>query len=281
MHILVADIGSTKSIWTILNKTQHQSFETIGFNPNYQSKDEISDVLTTVKNQLDISQVTSCFLYGAGIDKEDSKILLKNIVHQIFSSSLLIEINNDLLAAARSCYSDKESGIIAILGTGSNIKTYKQGQLIGESYSLGYIIGDEGGGVGFGKYLVKAFIYGNLPAKISNMLKDLGYNKTSIIDAVYNKPYPQRYLANFARVLFPYREEPSIKNLLIKNFNDFIESHVLKIENIQNKDIKFVGSMAFYFQDILKETAKKHQITIKGCFQTPIDGLIDYHKNNI
>lgn len=281
MHILIADIGSTKSIWTLLNKTQHKSYETIGFNPNYQSKDEISDVFKSVKKHLDLSMVTTCFLYGAGIGDEGSLAVLKTICAHHISPHVNLSIENDLLAAARSCFTDEEDGVIAILGTGSNIRPYHQGKLIGESQSLGYILGDEGGGVGFGKYIAKAFVYGNLSTEIHQVLVNQNFSKTSIIQAVYNQSYPQKYLANFARILYPYRSEPTVKRFLIKNFSDFIESHVLKIENIQNKDLKFVGSMAFYFKDELIETAKKYQITVKGCHQTPMAGLIDYHKNNI
>lgn len=281
MHILIADIGSTKSIWTTLNKTEDKSYETIGFNPNYQSEEEIADVLQTVKKHLDLTHITTCFLYGAGIDKDESKDILKRLCSKYISQALELHIENDLLAAARSSYTDQEDGVIAILGTGSNIRPYRNGELLGESHSLGYILGDEGGGVGFGKHIARAFVYGDLSHKINSILKDLNYSKDSIIQAVYNQAYPQRYLANFARILYPYRNEPTVKQALVKNFSDFIESHVLKIENIQNKDLKFVGSMAFYFQDILIETAKTYNITINGCVQTPMLGLIDYHKNNI
>ncbi len=281
MHTLIADIGSTKSIWTILDKDQDKSYETIGFNPNYQSEKEITDVFLNVSKNLNLNTIHSCFLYGAGIDNEMSLSVLKNICKITVPSVNTIHIENDLLAAARSCFTDHEDGVIAILGTGSNIRPYKQGKLIGESKSLGYILGDEGGGVGFGKYVVQAFVYGNLSKEIHQYLTDLEFSKTSIIKAVYNKPYPQKYLANFARILHPLRSDLSIKTLLAQNFNNFIESHVLKIENIQNKDLKFVGSMAFYFQDILIETAKTHNITVKGCYKNPMAGLIDYHKNNI
>lgn len=281
MHTLIADIGSTKSIWTILNKDHHQSYETIGFNPNYQSPEEISDVFLKVSNHLHLNDIQSCFIYGAGIDNGNSIPILQNICRNHLPSIKSIHIENDLLAAARSCFADNESGVIAILGTGSNIRPYEQGELIGESKSLGYILGDEGGGVGFGKYLVQAFVYGNLSPHVTKHLTKLGFSKSSIIDSVYNQAYPQKYLANFARILYTYRTEESVKTLLIKNFNDFIESHVLKIENIQNKDLKFVGSMAFYFKDILIETAKAHHITVLGCYQNPMEGLIDYHKNNI
>lgn len=281
MYTLIADIGSTKSLWTILNGINHKSYETIGFNPNYQSPEEIAKVFSSVNDHLNLERVSSCHLYGAGIDNKQSKFVLQTICSQYVKSGAGIHIENDLLAAARSCFSDSENGVIAILGTGSNIRPYEQGKLMGESKSLGFILGDEGGGVGFGKYLAKAYVYDELPKEINQVLKDLDITKTSIINAVYNAPYPQRYLANFARILYPYRNNQKVKALLVQNFTDFIESHVLKIENIQNKDLKFVGSMAYYFQDILIETAHKHHITIKGCYQNPMNGLIDYHKNNI
>lgn len=281
MHTLIADIGSTKSIWTILDQNHHQSYQTIGFNPNYQSQEEISNVFTSVSDHLNIDSITSCFLYGAGIGNGKSKAILQAICKQHLPSDTTLWVENDLLAAARSCFTDHEDGVIAILGTGSNIRPYSQGQLTGESKSLGFILGDEGGGVGFGKYIARAFVYGDLSSEVCQVLTASGFSKQSIIDSVYNKSYPQKYLANFARILYPYRTDSTVKKVLVKNFADFIESHVLKIENIKNKDLKFVGSMAFYFQDVLKETAKTYGITIKACYQNPMEGLIDYHKNNI
>ncbi len=281
MHILIADIGSTKSIWTVLNKDSHESYQTIGFNPNYQSKEEISAVFSNVKSNLNINKIGACYLYGAGIDSKDSMRALQDICSQQLPSNIDLFLENDLLAAARCCFNDNESGVIAILGTGSNIRSFNKGKLTGESKSLGYILGDEGGGVGFGKHLVRAFIYGDLSPEIEQILSELNHTKSSIINSVYNEAYPQKYLANFVRIIYPHRYEPSIKLLIEKNFSDFITSHVLKIEDIQNKDLKFVGSMAYYFEDILIETAKKHNITIKHCYQNPMEGLIDYHKNNI
>jgi len=42
----------------------------------------------------------------------------------------------------------------------------------------------------------------------------------------------------------------------------------------------FVGSVAYYFQDILKEVATEFDIKIDRVIQKPIDGLLDYHLSN-
>lgn len=281
MYTIIADIGSSKSTWTALNKTSHKTFTTKGFNPNYQSKTEIQNILSEVHSYFCDFRITSCSIYGAGIDQESSKLVLSDLLHKIFKHLQSISIENDLLAAARSCYSDSESGVIAILGTGSNVKLYRNGVLHGESHSLGYILGDEGAGVAFGKEIVKALVYQNFPKEIIEQNTVFNISKSEIIDRVYKQPYPQQFLAQFAKFCHPYKTHPFIKGLLIKNFKSFIETHLLKIKEIQNKDIKFVGSMAFYFREALEIAAKEHQINIKQISQNPQNGLISYHKNKL
>lgn len=281
MAILISDIGSSKSSWALLSNSKIEQFETVGFNPNYQTEAEITNILNEVVRHFNIATFDELFLYGAGIDSIKSKQILESSIAKSTIITTNISLENDLLAAARCCFSDTENGVIAILGTGSNIREYNNGQLLGESHSLGYILGDEGGGVGFGRYLCKAFVYGELSIGISNILSHYGYSKESIINSVYHKPYPQKYFANFARVLFEFKADDSLKSLLKKNFTDFIESHVLKIDNIQNKDLKFVGSMAYYFQEELNETAKTYNLKISTIHQNPLNGLIEYHKKHI
>lgn len=281
MHTLIADIGSTKANWTLLNKDNHLDYSTKGFNPNYQSEQEINHVLEQVKHHFNLSSLKTCYLYGAGIDGNQSKLILETCCKSIFGNHNNVFVENDLLAAARSSFSNNEEGVIAILGTGSNVREYKFGQLIGESNSLGYILGDEGGGVSFGKYIVKGIVYNEIPNTIINEIKELQLSRQQIIEQVYSNQYPQIFLANFARVCFPYKDNSYIKSILNKNFNDFIVSHLLNIEDITKKDIKFVGSMAYFFQEELIEAANNHKLNITQIVQNPQEGLVNYHKQNL
>ena len=57
----------------------------------------------------------------------------------------------------------------------------------------------------------------------------------------------------------------------------FLVRHVCCFENHKEVPANFVGSIAYYFKDILKEEAEKLDITIGSVIKKPIDGLAEYH----
>ena len=68
----------------------------------------------------------------------------------LFSNLFLnadIHIYSDMLGA---CIATKgtQKGLVSILGTGSNICYYNGNKIVQKSRSLGYLLGDEGGGSG-------------------------------------------------------------------------------------------------------------------------------------
>ena len=45
--------------------------------------------------------------------------------------------------------------------------------------------------------------------------------------------------------------------------------------------MNLVGSIAYYYEDILKEVAAAKGVRIGKILKTPIEGLVEYHKNII
>jgi hypothetical protein len=43
--------------------------------------------------------------------------------------------------------------------------------------------------------------------------------------------------------------------------------------------IHFVGSVAFGFKDVLKEICNAYELQLGKIIKTPMDGLIQYHKD--
>ena len=48
--------------------------------------------------------------------------------------------------------------------------------------------------------------------------------------------------------------------------------------NYRKNKVNFVGSIAWYFSDLLKEVAAEKGIEIGAISQSPMPGLIEYHK---
>jgi hypothetical protein len=45
----------------------------------------------------------------------------------------------------------------------------------------------------------------------------------------------------------------------------------------QNEKVHFVGSIAYYFREILEQAAKEMGVTIGTIDKSPMEGLINYH----
>ena len=63
-----------------------------------------------------------------------------------------------------------------------------------------------------------------------------------------------------------------------KGFQIFIENQIFQYLNAKDISIHFVGSIAFYLKDELKEALKNNGLKIGKVIKQPIDGLVSYHK---
>lgn len=276
--LLIADSGSTKVDWTVSeNGKILQQIFTKGINPFYQSEEEISqEIETALVPKLKYNNFESIHFYGAGciFDKVD---VVKRAIQQNFRNASKIEVNSDVLAAARSLC-NHEGGIACIMGTGSN-SCYYNGKTIEKNVSpLGYILGDEGSGAVLGKTLVSDVLKNQLSEELKNKFFEK-YNLTpaEIIDKVYRKPFPNRFLASLTPFLSENISEPAILSLVKKGFDSFVKRNLLQYNGCKTLPIHFVGSIAFYFQDVLKEVIQENGLTLGKISQNPMAGLIEYH----
>jgi len=118
--ILIADSGSTKTHWCVVNNGEIlQEIFTDGINPFFQTDMDIIGLLDTqLIPKLQYAEFEKIHFYGAGCSFPEKKFLVSQALVRFFVNSL-IEIQSDLLAAARSLF-QHEKGIACILGTGSN-----------------------------------------------------------------------------------------------------------------------------------------------------------------
>ena len=274
--ILIADSGSTKTDWCIGSSF---TIQTKGINPFHQSEEVIQQILNNeLLPQLpEEVLIDAIYFYGAGCTPEKSPIIQRTLSHCF--PQCTIEVNSDLLGAARALCG-KSPGIACILGTGSNSCFYDGHQITSNVSPLGYILGDEGSGAVLGKRLVGDCLKKQLPEHICHSFLDtFGLTPAQIIEKVYRQPQANRFLASLTPFLSEHRETPEIHQLLVSCFIDFFQRNVWQYDYRQHS-VHFVGSIAWHFQEEVKEAAQASGIETGLFIKNPIDNLVEFHLSN-
>ncbi len=276
--LVVCDGGTTKADWKIrLSDGATYTVSTRGFNPTYASEEEILNILQThLAPNLPAATEARVFYYGAGCGTEEKKATVSNALSRIFSKAK-IEVDTDLLGAARATCGDKP-GITCILGTGSNSVLYDGKQQIDNIANLGFVLGDEGSGFSIGKRLVQAYFYREMPAVLRSVMERFcPGGKAELLEKVYGGRAPAAYLASFVAAFEAEREHPFIQRLVGDSFREFLLRHACKYENHETLPLHFVGSVAWYFQDILRELLVELSLRQGTILHKPIENLLEYH----
>lgn len=276
--ILIADSGSTKTDWCVLeNGKPFFRIKTAGMNPFFQTEKEmVSELREHLLPHLKPEQIEEVHFYGAGCIPEKSPF-----VGRVLKSVLGISagVESDLLGAARSLCGH-QAGIACILGTGSNSCFYDGKTIVSNVPPLGYVLGDEGGGAYLGRCLVREYLRGSLSIKCEEAFRDTyGLGKAEILDRVYKQPFPNRFLAGFAAFLPPYIGEDgenSLRSAVRDCFSDFFR-HCVKRYDYEKQAVHAIGSIAWYFREMIQQVADQEGITIGLICQSPMEGLVKYH----
>lgn len=276
--IVIADSGSTKTHWCVAEQgCSVQQIFTKGTNPFFQSEEEINnEIVTELLPQLSTDRLDAVYFYGAGCAFPD-KI---ETVHRILSNHLQvtqqIEVSTDMLAAARALCG-QQSGIACILGTGSNSCFYDGNRIVNQVSPLGFILGDEGSGAVLGKLLVGDILKNQTSPELRAAFFDR-FNLTlpDIIDRVYRQPFPNRFLASLSPFLAENLHEPAIHQLVLDSFKAFFRRNVMQYD-YQHHAAHFIGSVAFYYQEVLYQAARELDLPIGTIIQSPMEGLIRFH----
>jgi N-acetylglucosamine kinase-like BadF-type ATPase len=281
--ILIADSGSTKTDWRLVdeNKKIHQ-FSTAGFNPLFQSTEIISKELREVllpqfaTANVEASKPMQVFYYGASCSSEERNKTVRDAIAQSFPKAE-IEVDHDLLGAARALCGH-EAGIAVILGTGSNSCYYDGKEIVENVPSLGYILGDEGSGAHIGKTFITAYLYKEMPEDLSQRFSErFKITKEDVLEAVYKKPMPSRFLASFSKFIYQNLKEQYVVDLVAGCFRQFFDKQACKYEKHNEVQMHSVGSVGFYYSNILRAVAVEKGVNVGRIIETPIAGLTLYH----
>lgn len=278
--LLIADSGSTKTHWCLVDNGEiYKQIFTKGINPFFQSESEIRSemelfLLPELKNEF-VAHI--CF-YGAGCSFADKRAMVSNALGHLFNH-IPIEVHSDLLAAARSLFGQSK-GIACILGTGSNSCYYDGSQIVENVSPLGFILGDEGSGAVLGKALVADCLKNQLSDDLRDkFLKQYNLTPTTILEHVYKKTFPNRFLAQFTPFLSENIQDPAIFNIVYTGFCAFFRRNVMQYE-MEGAKVRFVGSAGYYLKDVLLKAATDCGVDVDVVEQSPMAGLIKFYSNN-
>ena len=281
--ILIADGGSTKADWIAINNNKEEVFRvrTLGLNPAVVSEDELKNRIINMFQLINIkNEVSEIHFYGAGCGTPKPSKILEDVLQSIFANAS-INVSEDMLAAVYAA-SGKTPALVCILGTGSNSCYFDGENVQMKTASLGYVLMDEASGNYFGKLLIREYYYHKMPKAMAEKFeKEFNLDADFIKQNIYRMPNPNMYLASFAKFMFEFKEEKYIKRIIKRGFHEFFKYRILPFEKDTNTPLYFIGSIAFYFRDILEKVAKKYDLKVTDVIQRPIDNLLEYHRNNI
>lgn len=278
--ILIADSGSTKTDWVLHNGTDIVArVKTQGLNPTQQSAEDIYGILLAeLAGQIKTDAPETIYFYGAGCAYENANKRMEAALKKIFRTND-IHINSDLLAAARALCGHEE-GIACILGTGSNSCLFDGEKIIDNTPSLGYILGDEGSGAHLGRQLVSDCIKKQLPTELrEKFMNQYNLDVAGILERVYRSPLPNRWLASFTPFLSENRKNAHIHALLKHCFTQFFQRNTM-VYRRSWLPIHIIGGVGINFANEIKETAESLGLSIGNIVESPMKGLIEYHKTN-
>ena len=280
--ILITDGGSTKCDWILLGQNGEVILKTRtkGLNPAVVPEENVRErILANQDLQPYVNKVTVLDFYGAGCGTKTPIMMLTKILTEIFPLAN-VSVNEDMVAAVYAATT--EPGIVCILGTGSNSCYFDGTNVHNGIESLGYSLMDEASGNYFGKRLIRDYFYKKMPTQLTQEFeKRFNLDPDEIKNHLYKRHNPNMYLASFAEFIFTSKEVNGyFYKLITEGMLKFIEYRILCFKESQNVPIHFIGSIAHFSEDIIKDCMKPYNLELGNIIRRPIDGLIDYYRQN-
>lgn len=279
--IAVVYSGSRTAFWKITQNGKVVAHcNTSGINPYFVDSKTIIQILNKkivlVNNAESIKKI---YFFGAGASAADKKEDLAKTLSSFFKHSKVV-VENDLFGAAKAACYDK-SGIVAMLGSGSNCAYFDSKKPIENNYGLGYVLGDEGSANYLGKMLLKSFLNNKLPKELeTKFIRTYNLDRAQIFERIYNKPMANNFLSSFFDFFIQNNKHGHIIRMVDEGFEKHFQTYILPmVEKYPDEDLHFVGTVASEFEDRLLYTAEKYDLTIKSIIKEPILNLLKHYIN--
>lgn len=281
--VLIADGGSTKCDWILLDNTGEVVLKTRtkGLNPTVFTNEILQERLNSnLELQKVKDEVQQVHFFGAGCSTAGPTAELREMFMQFFQNAKEVKVREDMVAAVFAATT--EPGIVCILGTGSNSCYFDGKEIHMSTKSLGYIIMDEASGNYFGKRLLRDYYYKKMPQELAAEFEKQFDVRTEVVEMnIYKKENPNTYLASFAEFIFTNERNSYFEKLLADGMRDFLEHRILNFEQAKNVPVHFIGSIAYFSKDIIEKVAAEYGVKTGNFVRRPIEGLIQYYRNQL
>ncbi len=278
MH-LVADSGSTKTDWRIIDNTNF-IVQSAGFNPMVQDEETMLDNLFIGELMVISKSIKQISFFGAGCSNPEANKKMTLVLAKVFSEAI-INVDHDIKGAALALLGNR-NGLACILGTGSNSALFIEGEITQKVPSLGHIIGDDGGGFSIGRSFLRHYIYEG--KDWSKLIEKAGLesNPKQIIKEMYAQKKPNTFVASYAQIPIANKNVEEFNKIISVEIEQFFSIFVDPyLENINQ--IGFIGSVAYFNKDIIELLCEKRKITLLKIIKQPIDDLVEFlsHKTAV
>ncbi len=278
---LIVESGATKTAWRSINEDGCViEAQSAGLNPSCISREELQDIVRGVIPALNPAgrRIEEIFFYGAGLVSEEAAAPIRECL-EMWCPMAEISFHSDMLAAARALFGDG-SGIVAIMGTGSNSCLYENGKIVSNIRPGGYVLGDEGSGTALGKALLADFIKGLLPEHIEDeFIKEYGLDYPAIVRKVYREPAASAFMASFAPFVIKRQDDPYMRELTENCIEDFVKRSLSRYEVSTSEMLKVgvAGSFGCACEPFLRTIGSRYGLEFVKFLKSPIDELVKYH----
>jgi N-acetylglucosamine kinase-like BadF-type ATPase len=282
--ILIVESGATKTAWrAVCDDGSVRSAQTDGLSPTCLDQEHTRDIIRKAVPELNPEgcHVSDIFFYGAGIVSPESSASISQAL-EMWCPLAQIHFYSDVLAAARALFGDG-SGVVAIMGTGSNSCLYECGEIKKNIRPGGFILGDEGSGVWLGREFLSDFVKGLLPEDIeSAFVREYGLDYAQIVRKVYKEQAAAAFMASLAPFVLSHKENEYVGELLERCVDSFLRRALSRYasyasESVHAHKVGVVGSFGCACEDVLRSIGERYDLEFVKFIKSPVDELVAYH----
>lgn len=282
---IIVESGATKTAWRAVSADGVTEVLTEGLSPTCLDAGYISDIVREAVPVLnpDGKKVEQIVFYGAGLVSAESSAPLLSCL-EMWCPFAEVEFHSDILAAARALFGDG-SGVVAIMGTGSNSCLYESGTIVKNIRPGGYVLGDEGSGVALGRAFLSDFIKGLLPESVeAAFAAQTGLDYSAIVRKVYKEKAASAFMASLAPFVLSQTDDPYIHTMVMDCLESFVRRALVRYadfaqDKVAARKVGVVGSFGCACEDMLRETGSRYGLEFVSFLKSPIDNLVRYHSS--
>lgn len=284
---LIVESGATKTSWrAVCDDGSVRSVQTEGLSPTCLDMDHTQSIVRKAVPQLNPEgrHIDEIFFYGAGLVSPESSAPLSAAL-EMWCPMAQMHFYSDILAAARALFGDG-TGVVAIMGTGSNSCLYESGVIVRNIRPGGYILGDEGSGVALGRAFLADFIKGLLPSEVeAAFIKEFNLDYAQIVRRVYKEPAASAFMASLAPFILQHKDNEYVRCVIEECLESFVTRSLSRYAETAEDpasagNIGVVGSFGCACQDMLRTIGERHGLRFVKFIKSPVDELVAYHTCN-